>query len=132
MVFAPQLAAFDLGFVIRRAYEANSAAAPNLLDAVLSLPHRHGDDVHSLAVKAKLLLGGFFQENGLMAEVARLRDNLADIEVVQIERAADELLSADRSFFEVTDRQLNLEFVPPERRQPLRTFCASLQQPPAA
>ncbi|NJM91013.1 MAG: hypothetical protein HC863_01720 [Myxococcales bacterium] len=132
MVFAPQLVAFDLGFVIRRAYEAKSAAAPDLLDAVLSLPHRHGDDVHSLAVKAKLILGGFFQDNGLVAEAARLRDNLADIEPAQIERAAAELLSADRSFFEVTDRQLNLEFVPPERRQPLRTFCASLQQRPAA
>ena len=44
-----------------------------------------------------------------------------------IERAEAELLAADRSFFEVTDRQLNLEYVPPERREPLRAFCAALQ-----
>jgi hypothetical protein len=28
---------------------------------------------------------------------------------------------------EVTDRQLNLEYVPPERREPLRQFCDSVQ-----
>lgn len=126
MVFAPQLAAFDLGYVIRRAYEARSAAAPDLLVTVLELPHRHGHDVHSLAVKAKLILGGFFIENNFDAEAAKVRDNLRDVERDEIERAGLDILSANRSFFEVTDRQLNLEFVPPERREPLRRFCDSL------
>jgi hypothetical protein len=126
MVFAPQLAAFDLGYVIRRAYEARSAAAPDLLATLLELPHRHGSDVHSLAVKAKLILGGFLLENKLESDAALVRDNLRDVERAEIERARHELLSANRSFFEVTDRQLNLEFVPPERREPLRQFCDSL------
>ncbi len=126
MVFAPQLAAFDLGYVIRRAYEARSSAAPDLLATVLDLPHRHGSDVHSLAVKAKLILGGFFVENDLSSEADKVRDNLRDVEREEIERAGRDLLSANRSFFEVTDRQLNLEFVPPERREPLRRFCDSL------
>ncbi|HEX4353084.1 MAG TPA: hypothetical protein VHZ95_09225, partial [Polyangiales bacterium] len=42
-------------------------------------------------------------------------------------QAEQQLLAADRSFFEVTDRQLNLEFVPLERREPLKQFCASLR-----
>ncbi len=126
MVFAPQLAAFDLGYVIRRAYEARSSAGPDLLTALLELPHRHGSDVHSLAVKAKLILGGFFLENKLDEEAARVRDNLGDVEREEIERARADLLSANRSFFEVTDRQLNLEYVPPERREPLHQFCDSL------
>ena len=126
MVFAPQLAAFDLGYVIRRAYEARSAAAPDLLSTVLELPHRHGSDVHSLAVKAKIILGGFFVENDLAAEAEKVRDNLSDVDREEIERAGEEILSANRSFFEVTDRQLNLEYVPPERREPLRRFCDSL------
>lgn len=126
MVFAPQLAAFDLGYVIRRAYEARSAAAPDLLTTVLELPHRHGSDVHSLAVKAKIILGGFFVENDLASEADKVRDNLSDVDRDEIERAGEEILSANRSFFEVTDRQLNLEYVPPERREPLRRFCDSL------
>jgi hypothetical protein len=55
-----------------------------------------------------------------------VRANLADVDGGEIERALAELLAADRSFFEVTDRQLNLEYVPPERREPLRRFCRSL------
>ncbi|HTL32639.1 MAG TPA: DUF2254 family protein [Kofleriaceae bacterium] len=127
MLFAPQLALFDLGYVTRRAYERASPAAPDLLKTVLSLPHRTGNDVHSMAVKAKLILGGFFIENRLEAESDIVRKNLRDVDSAHIERAEQELLAADKAFFEVTDRQLNLEYIPPERREPLKRFCDSLQ-----
>ena len=81
-----------------------------------------------MAVKAKLILGGFFVANGLEAESELLRKNLGDVDGLEIERSEVELLAADRSFFEVTDRQLNLEWVPPERREPLRRFCGSLHR----
>ena len=127
MVFAPQLALFDLGYVTRRAYERASPAAPDLLKEVLALPHRTGNDLHSMAVKAKLILGGFFVENRLDAEAELVRKNLRDVDGTNVDRAEAELLAADYSFFEVTDRQLNLEYVPPERREPLKRFCDSLQ-----
>jgi len=126
MVFAPQLAIFDLGYVTRRAFERASPAGADLLREMLALPHRTGGDVHSMAVKAKLILGGFFVENRLDSEAELVRKNLSDVDAVQVERAEAELLAADRSFFEVTDRQLNLEYVPHERREPLRQFCQSL------
>lgn len=126
LVFAPQLAIFDLGFVTRRAYERASPAAPELLHEVLMLPHRTKDDVHSMAVKAKLILGGFFLENRHIDEAELVRRNLVDVPTAEIVKAEAELLAADRSFFEVTDRQLNVEYVPPERREPLRKFCGSL------
>ena len=126
LVFAPQLAVFDLGYMVRRAYEAGSSAAPGLLTDVLALPHRTGPDVHSLAVKAKLILGAFFLETDHPAEAARVSDNLRDVGAAEIAGAERELLAAQRVFFEVTDRQVNLEYVPPERREPLRRFCAEL------
>jgi len=126
MVFAPQLAVFDLGYVTRRAYERASPAAADLLREVLALPHRTLEDVHSMAVKAKLILGGFFVGNKLDLEADLVRKNLIDVDAQEIERAQVQLLAADRSFFEVTDRQVNLEYVPPERREPLSQFCASL------
>jgi hypothetical protein len=126
MVFAPQLAIFDLGFVTRRAFERASPAGAELLREVLALPHRTGSDVHSMAVKAKLILGAFFVAARHAAEAELVKKNLADVDAVEVERAEAELLAADRSFFEVTDRQLNLEFVPPERREALRQFCRAL------
>lgn len=126
MLFAPQLAVFDLCFMTRRAYERRSEAAPALLGDVLVLPHRTGDDTHTMAVKAKLLLGAFFVATSRSEEAARVRANLADVAAAQIARAETDLLAADRSFFEVTDRQLNLEFVIDEHREPLAAFCATL------
>ncbi len=126
MLFAPQLALFDLGFVTRRAYERASPVAGELLKIFLALPHRTGNDLHTMAVKAKLIIGGFFVENRLDAEADVVRKNLDDVDGNNIERAEVELLAADRAFFEVTDRQLNLEYVPPERREPLKQFCDSL------
>lgn len=128
MVFAPQLAVFDLGYITRRAYDSQRRAAPALLAQVLALPHRTGADVHSLAVKAKLILGAFFVENERDAEADLVRRNLRDVDADELARAEADLLSADRSFFEVTDRQHNLEYIPPERREGLSRFCRSLAE----
>src|SRR4029453_3975047 len=87
MVFAPQLALFDLGYVTRRAYERASPAAGELLREVLGLPHRTGEDVHSMAVKAKLILGGFFVGHKLDAEAELVRKNLRDIDNNELDRA---------------------------------------------
>ncbi|MFT3694609.1 MAG: DUF2254 family protein [Kofleriaceae bacterium] len=126
MVFAPQLVVFDLGFVTRRAYERASPAAADLLRTVLAMPHRTGNDVHTMAVKAKLILGGFFLGNKKSDEAELVKKNLADVSASQVERARAELLAADHSFFEVTDRQVNLEYVPDDRRAPLEEFCTYL------
>jgi len=127
MVFAPQLAVFDLGWITRRAYDSQRRAAPELLQQALALPHRTGADVHSMAVKAKLILGAYFIENDREAEAELVRKNLRDVDADELQRAELDLLSADRSFFEVTDRQHNLEFVPPERRESLCRFCRSIE-----
>lgn len=126
LVFAPQLAEYDLGYVVRRAYEADSPAAGDLLGDALSLPHRHGDEVLAMVVKAKLQLGGFFTERGLAPEADRVRDNLGDVDKQMLAQCEKDLLEAEYSFFEVTDRQLNLEYVRPERRAHLQQFVASL------
>jgi hypothetical protein len=126
ILFAPQIVAFDLGFVVRRAFEAGSAAADELLDTTLAMPHRRGDDVHVMVVKAKLMLGGFLVGQGRADAVARVRASLADVDGRVIDAATRDMLAAERSFFEVTDRQINLEFVPPERREPLQKFAAML------
>jgi hypothetical protein len=130
MVFAPQLAVFDLGYITRRAYDSQRRAAPALLEQALALPHRTGADVHSMAVKAKLILGAYFTETHCEREADLVRKNLRDVDADELERAEADLLSADRSFFEVTDRQHNLEYVPPERRDSLCQFCRSLATAP--
>jgi hypothetical protein len=129
LIFAPQLAVFDLGCVVRRAYEAACPVGADLLGHALAIAHRSGTETLPLVVKAKLILGGFFVEQRRDAEAERVRASLRDVDAVQIAQACRELLDAKRFFFEVTDRQLNMEFVRPELREPLRRFCDSCGQP---
>jgi hypothetical protein len=124
--FAQQLAVFDLGYVVRRAYEAADPVAGDLLALTLALPHRHGDDVHAMAVKAKLMLGGFFVEHAHLQAADRVRANLSDVPAETVAAATADLLAAERCFFEITDHQVNLEYVPPERREPLERFAGSM------
>ena len=124
--FVAQLASFDLGYIVRRAYEVESPSAGALLDEALALPHQQKGAVLPLVVKAKLILGGFFLEKGLAAQAAIVKENLADVPTALVGNAERDLLAAGRSFFEVTDRQVNLEYLAPERRDHVRAFVRSL------
>ena len=107
--FTPQMAAFDLGWLVRRAYDVKSPAATDLLDDVLGLEHLAGGKVIGLIVKAKLVLGGFFVESGLEVEARRVRDNLAGVSADTLARLGDDLLA-------VKER---------ERREKVRAFLDS-------
>jgi hypothetical protein len=130
--FIQQLAAIDVGYIVRRAYEAKSAAARDLLAEGLAIDHVRKGDLLTLAVKAKIILGGFFLENGLGAEAEIVRENLREVPATTLATLSRELLSAERTFWEVTERQVNLEFIPVERRPHVQAFVASFESAPAA
>lgn len=125
--FIPQLAGFDLGWLVRRAYETKSAAADGLLGDVLALDHMPRGKAATLLVKAKMLLGGAFLEAGQTAQAARVAENLGNVPPETLAMTADDLMAvSERCFWEVTDRQVNFEFMGPERREHVRAFIASL------
>jgi hypothetical protein len=126
--FIPQLAVFDLGFIVRRAYEAKSSAAEPLLRQVLEATHVKDGKAVAMVVKAKVALGGFFEQKGLDAERKLVAENLKGVSREALEAAERDLLNAERSFHEVTDRQVNLEYLTPERRQHAQAFVRSLVQ----
>jgi hypothetical protein len=130
LAFIPQLAAFDLAFVVRRAYEAGSPAAEPLLTEVLAMPHARGGQPVPLIVKAKLVLGGFFRSLAMTAEEARVATSLADVPAQLLRDCLADLLGAERFYYEVTDRQANFEYLPPERRPHVQSFVADLAGPP--
>lgn len=126
--FVPQIVAFDLGWLVRKAYDGKSVAAPALLDALLEVRNRTGSDPRLLVIKAKAILGGYFTAKGLSAEAGRLRDNLAEIPPATIEQVEKELMTLeDPSFWEVTDRQMMFEWVPHADRPPVKAFLESVK-----
>lgn len=73
MAFVPQLAAFDLGYIVRRAYEVESPISDELLEEALAIQHTSQGEVLPMVVKAKLILGGFFLEHKLPTQAARVQ-----------------------------------------------------------
>ncbi len=129
MGFVPQFMAFDLGLVVDRAFERGSAAAPALLGDLLALRHWAGTEPLPLIVKAKAIVGAGLLAAGRGAEAERVRANLADVPPETVARAENDLVNLDdRSFWEVTDRQVNFEWVPPERRASLQQFFGLLRK----
>jgi hypothetical protein len=125
--FIQQFAAFDLGWLTRRVFETKSAAANDLLGEVLAIDHRKQGEPLGLVVKAKLVLGGFFLESDHADAAARVRRNLTDVEPGTLQRIGEELMDVpDRCFWEVTDRQVNFEWMAEGRRDKIRAFVASL------
>jgi hypothetical protein len=126
--FVPKFVAFDLGALVATAYEQRSPAAPELLEEMLALDHGADGDRRWLIVKAKVILGAKLTQHGFAAAGRQLHDDLADVPgsaLAEIE--ADLLVRAERSFWEVTDRQVTFDWVPPVERPAVKDFLASLQ-----
>jgi hypothetical protein len=128
LTFVPQILGFDLGWMVARAYDTHSPAAPDLLEDLLGLNHLAANDPRSLLLKAKVILGGYFVETGRTAEAERVRRNLADVPAATLATVERDLMRlAERSFWEVTDRQVGFEWVPPEKRPHVHAFVETLR-----
>jgi hypothetical protein len=126
LLFVWQIAAFDTAFIVRRAFEVESPVRDELLDRVLEFEHAVEGRIDAMVVKAKLVLGAFFLERGLYAEAARVEERLRDVPSSTLRSAERDLLDAERVFFEITDRQIDLQWLAPERRPHVRGFVAQL------
>lgn len=129
MAFVTQLVAFDLGVVVMQAFARKSPAAPNLLACLLELKHRAGVDPVPLIVKAKAIVGASLAADPQgSASAEQVRENLSDLPEETLHQVEQDLMKLDdRSFWEVTDRQVNFEWVPPERRPAVQQFLATVR-----
>ena len=79
-------------------------------------------------VKAKLLAGGFFRANSLNEETARVKGHLSVLSRPLVEGAVRELVETHSPiFWEVTDRQVNIDYVDEERRRQIQVLAASVE-----
>jgi hypothetical protein len=124
LTFIYELAAYDLGSMVEWAYARQAPARRELLELLLSF-----DAVPSspLLIKAKLIAGGFFQEQALPDEAARIASSLAFAPAALLAQALDVLRrTTNPTYWEVTDRHVNLDFVGADRRRAIDAFAERL------
>ena len=131
MDFVAQMMVFDLGLLVERAFEKDSPAGPTLLREVLAIRHENAAGPLLLGVKGKAIIGSRLLETGHASEANLVRDALRSVPAETLQRAEHDLLAVgDRVFWELTDRQVNFEWVPPERRPGLQRFFALMNGAP--
>lgn len=126
MPFVFELAAHDLESVVEAAYERGSSSKAALLRAFLEF---ETDKAGARLPKAQVVLAAYFGAKGLAEERALVLAALDRATPAQIEEARRSMLSTDDPvFWEVTDRQTNLDFVPRDRVEAARAVldeCAA-------
>jgi hypothetical protein len=114
MPFVYELAAYDVVELVESAYDVDAATRRDILDVFLSFEF---DRASVRLVKSHALLAACFYDRKLSAEAALVETSLQKATAELIDKARRELLATtDPVFWEVTDRQRNLDYVPPERR----------------
>ncbi|UJR84532.1 DUF2254 family protein [Sandaracinus amylolyticus] len=131
LAFVPCFAAFDLASIALEAGRAKDPGAREIVQRVLSLPHRRSGAIEMMVLEAKLKLGAALAAEGT-EEASLVRDAIADCSPEEIRSARDGLLRAPRTFHEVTDRQVDFRWVPPEQRPALESFVATIVPSSAA
>ena len=122
--FIYELAAYDLENMVEHAYEKKSTVREEMLGLLLSLD---AAPTSNRIVKAKLLAGGYFRAHGLNEEAARIRGHLSVLNKEMVDRSVRDLVETHSPiFWEVTDRQTNIDYVDEERRRQIQVLVASI------
>lgn len=127
MPFAMVIAASDLAVLCEKAYHGNFPRQREALAIFLELdqdPENEEQEKANRGVrKAQSILASFYVSVGAMEYVEAIAEDMAVESPERLQSIHDELRSVHHSkFWEVTDRGINFDFVPEERRPHLATF----------
>lgn len=131
--FVLETVAFDLSVLIEHASEAASPAVDLLLRLFLEIDERvegHEETLRGVR-KAQIRLATFFLARGDTARARAIFTDLATDERARLESIRNELaLNEDPEYWELTDREENFSYLPPERRACLVELFAWLDATP--
>lgn len=114
--FVCELIGYDLAQIVEWAYEVGSDRRAALLETLLAIEPLTDGRASLRLTKAKVLLAAYFLEHGCEPECERVLAACGRVPAPllrQIEKDFQE--TTDREFWEVTDRQVNFDWVAPER-----------------
>ncbi len=129
--FLAEAVAYDLAAVVGAAWEAGAPNRAALLERFLQYDRDTRRRLKGVR-KAQAILASYFLLTNHQEPYQVLQGAWADQDPNYVRQVRDELLSATREkYWEISDRRLNLDYVPDAQREKLREFFASLETPSA-
>ena len=126
LTFVVETVAHDLGALVKKAWQTESPIREELLDRFLQYDHRAKAPLPGVK-KAHALLASYFLHAGQKEPVDFIRQSFQGLDPEFIRRLEKELLQVTRQkYWEVSERRMNIEFIPEPQRVKLREFFETL------
>jgi hypothetical protein len=126
MPFVLEAVAHDLGTLVQHAWETKASDSQELLQRFLHLD-QHGSPVLAGVKKAQAILASYFLYTGQAEPAALIRESFRGKEPAFIQSLKEDLLQVTRQkYWEVSERRMNIDFVPVGQRGKLEEFFDSL------
>jgi hypothetical protein len=126
MPFVLEAVAHDLGTLVQHAWETKASDCQELLQRFLHLD-QHGSPILAGVKKAQAILASYFLHTGQAEPAALIRESFRGKEAAFIQSLKEDLLQVTRQkYWEVSERRMNIDFVPVGQRGKLEEFFDSL------
>ena len=123
--------AHDLGMLVQIAFQSYAPNRQLLLERFLNYDLKNKQPLPGVK-KAHAILASYLMLNGHVEQVALIGDSFRGLDQAMIKLVRDELLQVTREkYWEVTERRVNVDYVPDGQREQLRRFFESLYAHPA-
>jgi len=124
--FVVETIAHDLGDLVRAAWENGYPNREKLLERFLQFDRGASQPLPGVK-KAQAILAGYFLMQGLDGQAAQVRESFHGLPPALLAAMQDDLLHVRREkFWEVNDRRVNMDFVPPAQREQIARLFAAL------
>jgi hypothetical protein len=125
--FIAETIAYDVCSLNEAAYRCRSLAAPMLLRSFLKLDEATATGLDTSGLrgvrKAQTKLATFYLLQGDEKPARKIYQDMRREPLIRLVALRDEMLRVvDREFWEITDRGINLDYLPPERQVLVGTF----------
>lgn len=128
MPFVVETVAYDFAHVVQEAWATQAPNREELLERFL----RYDADAKMAlpgVKKAQALLASYFLLAGRAEPAQRIRASFDEISPALIKNIKEDLLRVTRQkYWEVSERRMNIDFVPEKQREKLREFFARLEE----
>jgi len=124
--FVVEAVAHDLGSLVKTSWQSKSPNREELLERFLAYDQKASPGLPGVK-KAQAILASFFLLSGEKEAARRVRQTFQGLDPAFIRGLKEDLLRVNRQkYWEVSERRMNIEFVPEPQRARLRAFFEDL------
>jgi len=128
LLFLVEAVAHDLGALVESAWRANAPQRQQLLERFVVFDGRAPKPLSGVK-RAQAILASYLLLNNHTGAADSLRQAFAALPPEFVRGLRDDLLRVTREkFWEVNERRLNVDYVPPAQRPILKTFLEGLNR----